>query len=103
MTDIQALKARIDLVELLTHHGLTLKRRGKNLFAVCPFHPDTAPSLSVNPQAQLWHCFGCGAGGDVFTFLQKLEGLTFGQAVRKLVRWSLTGSTGSTGSVTGAR
>jgi DNA primase len=92
--DLKALKARIDLVELLTHYGLTLKRRGKNLFTLCPFHQDSSPSLSVNPQAQLYHCFGCGAGGDAFTFVQRHDHLTFNQAVRKLIHWTSTTTAG---------
>lgn len=84
MVDAKVLKASLDLVEVVTQLGVTLKRKGVNFFALCPFHQESTPSFSVNPRAQLWHCFGCGAGGDVFTFVQRLENLTFPQAVRKL-------------------
>jgi DNA primase len=90
MHDLKALKAKIDLVELLTHHGLALKRRGKNLFALCPFHRESTPSFSVNAKLGLWHCFGCDAGGDVFSFVQRLEHLTFPQTVKKLAGWTST-------------
>lgn len=90
MVDVKTLKARLDLVEVIRQHGVQLKRRGSNFFALCPFHSENTPSFSASPRAQLWHCFGCGAGGDVFTFVQKHDHLTFGQTVKKLSRWTLT-------------
>lgn len=94
MTDAKALKASLDLVEVITQHGVKLKRKGANFFALCPFHHESTPSLCVNPRAQLWHCFGCDAGGDVFTFVQRFENLTFPQAVQKLSRRVSTLTTG---------
>lgn len=63
---------------------LPLKRKGAGFWALCPFHKEKTPSFHVNQQKQIWHCFGCGAGGNVFTFLMKYEGLDFISAVRRL-------------------
>jgi len=82
--DLKALKTRLDLVGVLQARGIQLKRQGAQYMARCPFHADRTPSLSVSPAKQLWHCFGCGAGGDVFAFLQKFEGLSFGELLRRL-------------------
>ena len=68
------------LLELFRSHGHELKREGKNYKTCCPFHPDDTPSLSVNPSQGLWSCFGCGAGGDGITFLEKSLNITFGEA-----------------------
>lgn len=68
------------LLELFRSHGHDLKREGKNYKTCCPFHPDDTPSLSVNPSQGLWSCFGCGAGGDGITFLEKSLNITFGEA-----------------------
>ena len=84
MTDPKTLKSQLDLVAVVRACGLELKRTGVNFFALCPFHPEATPSLSVNPRVQLWRCFGCGTGGDVFTFIQKYDHLDFGTAFRKL-------------------
>jgi DNA primase len=94
VTDAKALKASLDLVEVVTRFGVKLKRKGANFFGLCPFHQESTPSFSVNPRAQLWHCFGCGAGGDVFTFVQRLENLTFPQAVRRLFQRASTFTAG---------
>jgi DNA primase len=63
-----------------------LKRHGKNLLGRCPFHNDVHPSFSVSPEKGLFHCFGCGAGGDVFAFLMRLQGLSFPEAVTEAAR-----------------
>jgi DNA primase len=84
MIDPQHLKAQLDLVAVLRALGLELKRTGTNYFALCPFHVETTASLSVNPRVQLWRCFGCGIGGDVFTFVQKYDHLDFRLALQKL-------------------
>jgi len=65
---------------------LTLRRKGHNYFGVCPFHKEKTPSFSVNPDLQIFHCFGCGAGGNVFTFIMKMEGITFPEAVKILAQ-----------------
>ena len=86
MIDITSLKSRIDLVEVVTQRGIVLEPRGENLFGLCPFHAEDTPSFCVNPKTQLWKCFGCGEGGDVFTFVQKFDGVDFIGAVKKLCK-----------------
>jgi len=64
--------------------GVVLKRKGTNWVGLCPFHDEKTPSFTVNPKTNLWHCFGCGAGGDAIGFLTKKDGLGFREAVEKL-------------------
>jgi DNA primase catalytic core len=82
--DLDDLKARVDLAELVRQSGVELKRTGKSWVGRCPFHDDSSASLSVNPEAQLWNCFGCEAGGDVFRFFQLREKCTFPQALERV-------------------
>lgn len=74
-----------DIVDVISE-AVLLKRAGKNFQGLCPFHSEKTPSFSVSPDKQVFYCFGCGAGGNVFSFLMKHEGLTFAEAVRKLGR-----------------
>ena len=78
------LKGRVDLVQLIRDHGLELKKVGQNLAACCPWHEDNEASLIVNPAKQLFNCFGCEAKGDVLSFLQLRENLTFPKALERL-------------------
>ncbi|MFA5506822.1 MAG: CHC2 zinc finger domain-containing protein [Vulcanimicrobiota bacterium] len=82
--DIEALKASVDLCELMRSHGVELKAVGRNFTAVCPWHDDREASLVVNPEKQLYNCFGCDAKGDALSFLQAQENLSFPQAVLRL-------------------
>ncbi|MBQ7188474.1 MAG: DNA primase [Kiritimatiellae bacterium] len=87
MTSEQAkeeIKARIDLADLISEYGVTLKKRGTSVKACCPFHKEKTPSFNINTQKQFYHCFGCGESGDIFTFVQKMEGIPFLDALRKL-------------------
>lgn len=86
MADFKALKAKIDIVAVLTQRGLKLTQKGVNLFALCPFHKEETPSLSVDPRRQLWSCFGCGRGGDVFSLVQQLDHVSFADAVKSLCK-----------------
>ena len=79
------IRERTDLVEVISSY-VALQRAGRRLKAVCPFHQDRNPSLTVDPEKQLWHCFGCGAGGNVFQFVMRMENATFIEAVRLLAR-----------------
>jgi DNA primase len=81
--DAREIKARIDLVEYLGSLGIELKPvgAGGEYRGLCPFHADDAPSLQVNRRKGLWHCFGCGAGGDVISFVMKREGVGFREAL----------------------
>ena len=83
--EINSLKERIDLVRVVDHY-LSLEKKGNVYMALCPFHDDRHPSLRVDPEKGLYHCFSCGAGGDVFRFVQEKEGCGFGEAVRLFVR-----------------
>ena len=72
-----------DIVDVISQY-VRLKRRGRNYFGLCPFHNEKSPSFSVSPEKQIFHCFGCGVGGNVFTFLTKIEGINFVEAVQQL-------------------
>ncbi len=61
-----------------------LKRRGVNYFGLCPFHGEKTPSFSVAPAKQIYHCFGCGSGGNVFSFLMEYQKITFPEAIKSL-------------------
>ncbi len=82
---IQAIRDRVDLVELVGRF-VALKPAGRNHKGLCPFHDEKTPSFNVNADRQIFHCFGCGAGGNAFTFLTRHENLTFPEAVRELGR-----------------
>lgn len=79
--EINSLKERIDLVRVVSHY-LSLEKKGNAYMALCPFHDDRHPSLRIDPQKGLYHCFSCGAGGDVFRFVQEKEGCGFSDAIR---------------------
>ena len=72
-----------DIVDVISQY-VRLKRSGRNYFGICPFHNEKSPSFSVSPEKQIFHCFGCGVGGNVFTFLTKIEGISFVEAVQLL-------------------
>ena len=71
---------RPSLVEVVEQSGIHLRRAGKELVGLCPFHDEGTPSFSINPDKELFHCHGCQAGGDVFTYVMQLKGLTFVEA-----------------------
>lgn len=81
--DINAIRKRADLVEIIQRY-LPVIKKGKNFSAVCPFHDDHDPSLSIAPDKQIYKCFVCGAGGNVFTFIRDYEKITFAEAVVKV-------------------
>lgn len=81
--DIEEVRQRSDIVEIISGY-LQLKRAGRTFKGLCCFHQEKTPSFTVDPSKQLYHCFGCGAGGDVFTFLRQLEGLSFTEAAERL-------------------
>lgn len=72
-----------DIVEVISQY-VHLKRSGRNYFGLCPFHNEKSPSFSVSPDKQIFHCFGCGVGGNVITFISKIEGIGFKEAVQNL-------------------
>lgn len=76
---------RVDIIEVISSY-IPLKRAGRNLKALCPFHSEKTASFIVSPQRQIYHCFGCGQGGNVFSFLMQYEKLTFQEAAEMLAR-----------------
>ena len=80
---IDEIRDRCDIVEVVSSY-LPLKRSGVNHQGLCPFHQEKSPSFNVNSARQIFHCFGCGVGGNVFSFLMRIEGLSFPEAVRRL-------------------
>ncbi|MBI3551762.1 MAG: DNA primase [Elusimicrobia bacterium] len=81
---IEAIRSRVDIGELVAEYVTPLQRAGRNLKGRCPFHQERTPSFIVSPERQTFHCFGCGVGGDAFSFLMKLENLSFMEAAEKL-------------------
>ena len=81
--DIQKVREASDLVAIMGETG-PVKQRGRDFWLCCPFHNEKTPSCKIDPALQLWHCFGCGEGGDVFAFIMKSQDLSFPEAVRYL-------------------
>lgn len=82
---VDEVRNHYDIVRLVSEY-VQLKRSGRNYFGLCPFHGEKTPSFSVSPDKQIFHCFGCGEGGNVFSFIMKTDGLTFPEAVKELAR-----------------
>jgi DNA primase len=82
---IEEVRSRADIVEIVGAH-VRLRRSGRNFTGLCPFHDEKTPSFSVSAERGFFHCFGCGAGGTVFDFVMRIEGLTFPEALQTLAR-----------------
>lgn len=80
---LQDIKDRLNIADIIAGY-IQLKKAGVNFKAPCPFHNEKTPSLIVSPQKQIWHCFGCGEGGDVFSFVKKIENLEFKDTLKLL-------------------
>lgn len=80
---VEEIRSRSDIVDVISGY-IKLQRKGSNYVGICPFHNDRNPSMSVNQSRQIYHCFSCGAGGDVFKFVMEYENLTFPEAVKIL-------------------
>ena len=80
---LQELKMRSDLTELASNY-ISLKRKGRNMVGLCPFHGEKTPSFNIYTENNSFYCFGCGAGGDVITFIMKIENLDYIEAVKFL-------------------
>lgn len=80
---IEEVRMKNDIVDVISGY-VKLQRKGSSYFGLCPFHNEKSPSFSVSPGKQMYYCFGCGAGGNVFTFLMEYENFTFVEAVKYL-------------------
>ncbi|MBN2016398.1 DNA primase [Candidatus Dojkabacteria bacterium] len=78
---IEEIKDRLDILEVARSYITNFKRSGTNYFALCPFHQEKTPSFSINPELGIYKCFGCGESGDVFTLIEKMEGVEFSDAL----------------------
>src|SRR5512137_2378285 len=79
-------KQQADIVRVVGEYGQLKKSGAQNYIGLCPFHQEKTPSFSVHATRQFFHCFGCGKSGDVFTFVQQVENITFPEAVRLLAQ-----------------
>lgn len=83
MSQSDEIKSRLDIVEVIRSY-IQVKAVGANFQALCPFHREKSPSFVISPEKNIWHCFGCGKGGDVFSFVQEMEGISFVESMRLL-------------------
>ena len=79
----EQVRMRADIASVIGRY-VNLKGRGATMTGLCPFHKEKTPSFTVNPARGLYHCFGCGKGGDVFSFVQEMEGVDFREALEML-------------------
>ncbi len=80
---LKEIRENVDIVDIISRY-ISLNKRGKNFFGICPFHDDNEPSLSVSPEKQIFKCFSCGSSGNVYTFLMEYEHLSFLESVKKI-------------------
>jgi DNA primase len=85
MDQVTEIREKIDIVSFLADY-MPLKKAGRNFKTTCPFHNEKTASLVISPERQIWHCFGCGKGGDVYTFLMEYESMEFPEALRSLAK-----------------
>ncbi len=81
---IETIRERLDIVEVIREYIPSMQKAGKNFKALCPFHNEKTPSFTINPDTQRFYCFGCQEHGDVFSFIEKIDGLTFVESAQKL-------------------
>src|SRR5512135_3203035 len=82
---LEDIKAKNDIVDFISSY-VQLKKSGQNWKGNCPFHSEKTPSFMVSPSKQIFHCFGCGAGGDIITFVMKHENISFPEAISLLAK-----------------
>ena len=82
---LERIRDATDIADIVGEH-VQLSKKGRNLFGLCPFHNENSPSFSVSPERQIYHCFGCGAGGNVFKFIQEIDRVSFVEAVAFLAQ-----------------
>ena len=83
MDDVERIKQKLDVADIIGSY-IPIKKAGRNFKAVCPFHNEKSPSFVISPERQIWHCFGCNKGGDVFTFIEEYERVDFSEALKLL-------------------
>ncbi len=85
MDHIEEIKSKIDIVDLISEY-VQVKQLGSSFRALCPFHREKTPSFFISPEKQIWHCFGCSKGGDIFAFIKEIENIDFPEALRILAK-----------------
>jgi len=85
MDQVAQIREKIDIVSLLSEY-ITVKKAGRNSKAICPFHNEKSPSFMISEERQVWHCFGCGKGGDIYSFIMEYEHVEFPEALRILAK-----------------
>lgn len=80
---VEEVRAKSDIVDVISGY-VRIQKKGSSYFGLCPFHNEKSPSFSVSPGKQMYYCFGCGAGGNVFTFVMNYENFTFPEAIKLL-------------------
>jgi len=85
MDPIEEIKSKIDVVDLISEY-IQVRQAGSNFRALCPFHREKTPSFFISPEKQIWHCFGCSKGGDIFAFIKEIENVEFPEALRILAK-----------------
>ena len=80
---IERVRETSDIVDIVSRY-VDLKQRGSNFFGLCPFHSEKTPSFSVAPSKQIYHCFGCNNGGNVFSFIMEYQKVSFPEAVKSI-------------------
>lgn len=86
ISQVEEIKSKLDIIELISKYVPSLKKRGRHWTGLCPFHNEKTPSFIVSPELQIFKCFGCGKGGDIFTFLEEFEKLDFKEVLQELAK-----------------